>query len=123
MDLSDIAPTSMKVAIRHPGTGKETGLIIDVQSLESPVVQKVRREQRDAVLRTRNRKMTAEEIDEQITDQIVAAIAGWQWNGDASWGGKKLDLTPENVRIVVAAPWVRKQVEEAVADEAGFFSN
>ena len=58
-----------------------------------------------------------------MLDRTIAAIVGWEWQGDASWGGKKLPFNKDNLASVLEAGWVRSQVEEAINDEQGFFSN
>lgn len=124
MDLSAIKPDTLPVEIRHPGTGLRTGLVIECSSLESDAVRRVKRKHMDASLRMRNRKPTASELEDRMLDIYCASVVGWQWNGDAAWtGGKKLDLTPENVRAVVSTPWIRKQIEEAIEDDQAFFSS
>lgn len=124
MNLAEIVPSTIEVEIRHPATGKATGLVITATSLDSEAVKKVKRQHANKMLRNRNRKPTAEEFEESNIDLLVAAIVGWEWKGGAAWtGGKKLDFTPENVRTVLAVGWLKSQVEEAISDEAAFFTS
>ena len=124
MDLSAITPSTIKVEIKHPGTGAPTGLVIECASLESEPVKRVQRAITDKVLRSRNRKPTAEQIEENAVEVIAAAVVGWEWKDGATWeGGKKLDFSLANVRTVVSVPWLRQQLDEALGDEAAFFGN
>lgn len=122
MDLLNIKPATQKVEILHPGTGERTGFVIEVTSLESDAVKKVGRRQTDAMIRKRKQRMSAAEIEANAAERLSAAVVGWEWKGDAAWGGKKLDATKENIATVMETDWVRRQVEEAIGDEAAFFS-
>lgn len=123
MDLSSINLVTQKVAIIHPGKGVETGLIIEVASAESDPVKRVSRRHLDKALRSRDRKVTVEQLEERALELSSAAVVGWEWTGDASMGGKKLEFTPANVATVLKIGWIRSQVEEVMKDEAGFFTN
>lgn len=121
MDLSNIRPATVEVEVKHPGTGLPTGLVLECTSLEAEAVKRVQREITNKALRNRNRKPTAEQLEANAVDMMGAAVIGWKWNGDATWGGKKLDFSPANVRLVIAEGWLRGQLDEALGDEAAFF--
>ena len=123
MDLSAIKPVTIDVRIQHPGTGVETGLVIKIASRQSEAVKTVTRRHLDKHIARRGKKMTIDDLETQNTEILTAAVTGWEWNGDASWGGKKLELTPENVAEILAVEWIRRQIEEATADEADFFTS
>lgn len=124
MDLSTITPSTLKVEIRHPGTGEPTGLVIECVSLQSEQVKRVQRSITDKVLRSRTRKLSAEQIEENAVEVLAAAVVGWEWRDGATWaGGKTLDFSPANVRVVVGVDWLRKQIDEALGDESAFFGN
>ncbi|MGP2493505.1 hypothetical protein ACTDI4_17980 [Mesorhizobium sp. PUT5] len=122
MDLAAIKPNTSKVEIIHPGSGDPTGLVIEVMSQESPAVRKILRRQTDRMIKRRGKKMTAEQIEEDAIERLAASVVGWEWKGNAAFGGKKLDCTPENVATVLGVSWIKGQVQEAVADEAEFFT-
>lgn len=123
MDLSTLAPSTVALDIRNPGTGKPTGIVLHLVSPESDPVKKIKRAHANKLINRRNRKLTADDFEENQIDIIAAAVASWEWKGDAAWtGGKKPDFTPDNVRSVVSTPWIRSQVEEALNDESAFFS-
>jgi len=58
---------------------------------------------------------------------LIAATASWTWGKDASgdeatFEGGKPEFTPDNVsRVYKKLPWIRKQVDEALGDDAEFF--
>lgn len=122
MDLLNIKPATQKVEILHPGTGERTGLVLEVTSMEADAVKRVNRRQMDKALRSRAKKMTAAEIEANATERLSAAVVGWEVTGTANLGGQKMDFTPENVATVMALDWLRRQVEEAIGDDAAFFS-
>ncbi|WAJ30946.1 hypothetical protein [Antarcticirhabdus aurantiaca] len=123
MDLQNIKPATQKVDIRHPGTGAATGLVFEVVSKQSDSVKAVERRQLDKQLRSRAKKATAADFESDMMDRTAAAVVGWEWKGDAAWGGKKLEFTKENVAAVLATSWVRNQVEEVINDDASFFES
>lgn len=123
MDLSAIKPATQKVEIIHPGSARPTGLVIEVTSAESDAVKRVVRRHIDFMIRGRGRKMSADKAEEHMIEKLAAAVVAWEWNGDAAWGGKKLECTPENVSLVLGTEWIRRQVGEVVEDEAGFFTS
>lgn len=78
-------------------------------------------------IRNRYKTVTAEKLEAKALDVLIAATAGWVWGKDASgeentFEGSKPELTPDNVRRVYKKlPWIRKQVDEALGDDAEFF--
>lgn len=124
MDLSTLKPVTIKVDINHPGTGLPTGLVIEVASVETEAVKKMQRKNIDKALRSRNRKLTAEQLEHSNREMVAAAVVSWDWSKDATWvGGKKLEFTFDNVMTVLGADWVYSQVKETVDDNAAFFTS
>lgn len=122
MDLAGIKPSTVDVEIIHPGTGEATGLVITVKSTEDDSVKRLQRSQINRRLKSRDKKLSVEKIEEESNAVICAAVAGWTWGGDAKWNGKKPEFTPENVAEVLAVEWIRKQVKTVLDEEADFFS-
>ncbi len=73
----------MKLEMLHPHTGEPTGLILTLGSAEAPA-----------------------------DDLPLDAVSGWEWQGDANWGGVKLPFTPENLKAVLGV--FAEQIREAV---------
>jgi hypothetical protein len=122
MDISSIAPTVNELKILHPSTAESIGLTIRIQPITSPAVREVQRRITNETLRTKGRGMTAEKMDAHRLDILVAATAGWSWEGDATWNGEKPEATPAAIRKVYKdAPWIKEQVDAALNDEAAFF--
>lgn len=122
MDLSSITPDTLDIEIRHPGTGEPTGLVIKAVSLQSEQVKAVTRRLQNKALRARNKVTTAETIEQNAIEILAAAVVGWTWGGEADWKGKKLEFLAGNVKIVLSEGWLATQVDEALRDEAAFFS-
>lgn len=121
MDISNITASSSSVTIRNPGTAEPIGLTITLRPASSPEVKQVKRRITNDALKSRG-KITAEKVESNNFDVLVAATEGWTWEGDTTWNGEKPEATAENVRKVYKqAPWIKEQVDEALSDDAAFF--
>lgn len=122
VDLSSITATANTVEIRHPATAEPIGLTITLRPPTHPDVKAVNRKLMNETLKARNGKLTAEKLEANSLDRLVAATESFAWSGDASWNGQKLEATRENILTVYTkAPWIKTQVDEALGDEASFF--
>ena len=135
MSLSDLSPKATAeagaaITIRHPKTNLPLGITITVCGTDSETYKKIQRKQLNRRLelsqRSRNKQlaMTAEEIEAESMDVIVACTRSWatgerpeiEFNTD-EW----LPCTPENVRRVYEAlPWMKEQVDQEIGDRANF---
>lgn len=122
MDFADIKASTARVDIRHPATQEPTGLVVWLKPMSDPALKAIQRRFTNEALRHRGMKLTAEKADANRTDILVAAIERWEWNDEAEFNGEKPELTAENVRKVLKVEWVRDQLDEALGDEAAFFS-
>lgn len=123
MDIFSIKPSTATVDIRHPATQEPIGLTIRLLPMSDKAVKAVQRRNANELYRARGMKITAEKAEANRLDILVAAVEGWEWSGDASFNGEKLECTPENVRKVLKVDWLREQVDEALGDDASFFGN
>lgn len=124
MDLSKLASDTQWIDIFVPGTGDKTGLRIEIHSRESDEIKRVQRGWQTKALRGGRNSLTAQQIEQQAIDILVAAVANWDWGDKANWDGKKLEYNPENVSKVFNDPrgaFIRDQVDEAFGNDAGFF--
>lgn len=123
MDLLSIRPNTITVEIKHPATGAPIGLTVECVSMESDEVKAVERQIKNKALRSGRNSVTAEKIDENTVAILSAAIVGWTWSGDASLGSEKNPaLNAANKAKLLSAPWIAKQIDTALGDEAAFFS-
>lgn len=62
-------------------------------------------------------KVTPEDVDEQQLQVIAGCVKSWTLRD----GDKPIDCTKDNVlKVLRAAPWIRGQIEAAMADPARF---
>lgn len=145
-DLSEIVPLERVVKIRHPKTGKDTGLTFSIVSLEDHKLKRIKREITDdrIKLERANKSFTAKEIEDNRFRLIFAAITAWEWGkpiveeavfndkeelvspavyGDqASFEGEQLPFNEQNVqRVFRKLPWIADQLENEISDTKAFF--
>ena len=124
MDISSITASSSTIEIRHPATGEPLGLRITLRPTSSTEVQTVKRRITNESIRMRNKNISAEKLEANGLDILVAMIENMEWEGDTSWHGEKLDATPANIRkLMKEADWIKKQVDDAIGDDAAFFQS
>lgn len=130
MDLGTIRSQNSTVEIVHPGTGKKTGLILELRPMHDDAVKRVTNSIKDHRLKlaARNKNFKAEELESGRFEILSAAIAGWSWGKDddgkeASFAGEQLKYTPVNVRRILEIDWIADQVDEALGDTGRFFQS
>jgi len=122
MDLSKVQiDNSADINITLPD-GTETDIVITVASQDSEQYRKKTLESRNKRMKDLQRgkksQLTAEQLDEGGVDLLVACTIGWQ---NVEKDGKPLEFNDENVRSLYADfPWIKDQVDEAIADRANF---
>ena len=133
MDLSTLEPTpdSVPVQLRHPTTNelmfddatgspdKSKPVTVSIVGMDS---EQFRTRHRAIINRRLNAgkkaKITAEEIEAESIDTIAACITGWQYVG---LDKKALDFSKANAKVLLTRlPWLREQLDEAIADRANF---
>ena len=126
-DLSSLPQRdTVTLDILHPLTGEATGTRVEVASTDSTTYRVAEREQRNRRLQqlqlgNRRVALTAEESEADSLEMLVRCTVSWSGVRE---GGVALPFTPENVRRVYTAyPWLRRQVDEAMADRARFFES
>lgn len=128
MDILAIKPNTITVEIKHPYTGKATGLSVECVSLESDEVKAVERQIKNAAIRSGRNTMTAEKLEQNTVALLSAAIVGWTWGVDADGvqshlgGDEAPRLSAENKGKLLSVPWIAKQIDAALGDDAAFFS-
>lgn len=106
-DLSSITPESRSITITNPKTAEPIGLTITLRPSSSPEVREVQRRMLNENLRNKG-KLTAEKLEANRLDALVAATEGWDWEGDTTWHGEKPEATAQNFRKVYKeARWIR----------------
>jgi hypothetical protein len=114
--------TTARVEIYDPRDGTDTGLWVDVVSVESTKARELQRKVADRRLSRMQRRggrpnLTSSEIEAEAMAMRVACTVKWFM----LWAGKELDCTPENVEMVYTkAPPIRNQVDQSINDIALF---
>ena len=76
---------------------------------------------RDKQLKRRRAMLTGDELQKQQLDITASCVLSWD-GVNADEKGTPLPCTKENViAVLVAAPWIREEVEAAMNDNARFF--
>jgi hypothetical protein len=100
------------------------GLKVECVSLEDDRVKQIERVIKNRALRGGRNTVTAEKIDDNTIEILAAAIVGWEWDGDLTLGDlKNPPLSKINVGKLLAVAWIAKQIDQALGDEAAFFSS
>jgi hypothetical protein len=129
MDLNKLKPVmadeGATMQVRHPETEDAIeGMTITLLGQDSGVYKKILLAKQQAVLSRISKGKKAVDLDaaklgEDTIDDLVKLTVNWE---GFSLDGKKLDATPDNVRMVYAEwNWLREQAQEFVADRAHFF--
>lgn len=123
MDILAIKPSTLFVDIKHPATGAPIGLQVECVSLEDDRVRRVERAIRNKALRGGRNSVTAEKLEDNTVQILIAAIVGWTWNSGLTLGDLSAPpLNPANVEKLLAVGWIAKQIDTALGDEAAFFT-
>lgn len=135
LDLANLAiQTDLphRLQLLHPITGaklfaddsEEKPICILVLSEHSDAYKKAQRMAINRRLASsgtrRGNKMTAEELESDTLESIVACVSGWE---NFAFAGEELAYTPENARKILKDPkfaWIKEQVENCITDSSSF---
>ena len=130
MDISNIAPGTSKVEIKHPATGAPIGLTVELASIYDERFKAVERRITDDVMkkRVRGKVMQADQIDANRNELIAAVIIDWEWgNGPdgkpATFNGDQPKCTPAAKSAILAVGWIRDQIDAKLEETESFFRN
>ena len=122
MDLSKIKPAdTVAIELRNPENDEPIGVTVHLRHKTSREVQSVVNAFQRRAAQQRTRAISPEVMQEFVTDQIVAAVASWEWRGEAHWNGEKPALTEGKLREVLGMEWIRDQLSAGFVDESAFF--
>lgn len=122
LDLTKAANAGAWYALKHPVTSEELPMKIKVLGKDSEKFIQLSEEFRRSSLddlkankTTEQRMASASEYGDKL---LVACTLEWQ---GIELDGKKLDCTPENVKLVYKRfNWIKDQIDTAIADRANF---
>ena len=124
--LNFIPKDTTKVKITHPVTGEQlicddgTEMFIEVYGSDSKRYRKIQADIARDRNNKRNQKLSPEQIDELVTDQLASCIAAWNIEYD---GEKPLYSKDKAIEVLTEVRWIREQVAEAINDRASFLQN
>jgi hypothetical protein len=133
MDLAQLTPVEdgVPMEVVHPETGQvlrdESGQAVTITLLgeDSEVYQSMERASTNRRLkqaqRGRRGGLTAEQLAAEALELVVACTVGWS---GVVFAGGVLAYSEANARkLYTALPWLRRQVEQFIADAANFFGS
>ena len=122
MEIGTIQASDREVELKHPVTEEGLGLFFSLRSPYSDEVKKAEREWLNARLAKKKQSITAEALEAAKEKQIMAAVSGWRFEGDANIGGEKPKFNPAALRELIRKHvWIRQFLDEELGDTAGFF--
>ena len=125
MELTTLTPSERVIDIVHPVTQEPLGIKVTLVSIEDGRLKRIKRKIQDERFRleAKGKHLKSEDVEENSFLILHAAVTGWQWSGDATFNGEKPEYNLKNLKEVLGKlPWMRSQIEEAIADESAFFS-
>ena len=130
LTLKQSAEKGVDVAILHPTTGLPLGITVVVCGSDSETFRAINRKQLNRKLeqqqKQRNRQgaMTAEVLEVESMDVLVACTKSWR-TGDRNQiefdDNEWLECTAENVRrMYEELPWLKEQIDQEIGDRNNF---
>ena len=124
-DLADFKQTladSAWLKILNPKDNSDTGVRFHLAGPDSDVYRRSESAARNRNLsRQTKTRLTAEMIDEQVLEHLLAVTIGWE---GVLYNGQPLEFTADNLRMVYTEArlrFIREQVEAFVGDRQNFF--
>ncbi len=124
MDICELKPVERTIDIVHPKTGEALGITVNIISLNDPKIATLKRriQNQRLDLERRGKGFKADDVEENFTNLLIAAITGWEWKDDATFHGEKPELNEKNIKEVFKElPWFKNQIADAIGDEESFF--
>lgn len=136
-DIATIKTSDLTIEILHPATGEKIGIRVNLVSIDDERLMKQKRAitDRRLYLEARGKTFKAEEIEENKTNLLFAAMTGWDWYAQPAtndmpaieqptFRGSVPDFDRRSVTAVLTElPWFNDQVNEAIGETQAFFGN
>lgn len=125
MELAKLKPNpTLRFEVVHPDPEENpSGFWITLAGMDSPAVKaaqdKVTDKRLAALRKGAQKPLTTAEVEAQALAVLTAAVVAWE---GLTEDGEDVPCTPENVRALLTEhTWVRRQVDEALGNDALFF--
>ncbi len=122
LDVVAAAETGAEIEILHPVTGKELGITITIVGADSERYRKNLRSLANSRLNRKARKTASlEEAEEDGLELLAKATLGWK---GVVVDGAEIPFSPlEAKKLYKRFPWIKEQVDAAIADRRTFLGD
>ncbi|SNS00360.1 hypothetical protein SAMN04488503_2290 [Humidesulfovibrio mexicanus] len=119
LDTKTMADQGVEMEILTVDSGKPTGVFLTLAGYDSDIYRNQERATLNRRLAKKVRKTpTAEDFDDDSMVTLVRCTLGWR---NVEVGGKPLEFTPANVRMVYEQyPEIKRQANAFILDGANF---
>lgn len=123
MDISAIKATSRTFELLHPATDEKVGIRWTLLPDSDPKIKKLQREFQNRQFEKRKMKLSAEQLEANTLETLIAATESWEWYGEEiSFQGEKPEFSEANVRKVLkTVDWIKDQVKDEFNEREAFF--
>lgn len=122
LDLTKASNEGTWYTLKHPSSNEDLPMKIKIIGKDSDKFIKLSEDFRRSTLDDMKNNKTVEqriETSKEYGDNLLIACT-IEWQG-IELDGKKLECTPENVRLVYKRfGWIKEQIDTAIADRANF---
>lgn len=118
LNTVEAAEKGFELELEHPVNGTPLDVFITVLGVDSAEYKKAQHATSNRFLKKKKMKLTSEEFDANALETLVACTTGWR---NMVYEGEELPFTKNNVKMLYTkVPWIREQVDEAIADRSNF---
>jgi hypothetical protein len=122
VDIGSIKASDREIELKHPVSEEGLGLFFSIRSPYSDEVKKAQRAWLNERLAKKKQTLTAEALEAAKEKQIMAAVSGWRFEGDANINGEQPAFSPVALRELIREhEWIRQALDEELGDTSGFF--
>lgn len=119
--LAKAQEDGIDVPILNPENGQPIGLTWRVAGPDSARQRAAMRERYDARVKMKaGTKLSEDELLIESIRYLAASSVSWEWAPGVTWNGEALEFSRENAEMVLKHGFIRRQVDAAAANEAGF---
>jgi hypothetical protein len=131
LNTSAVSENGTAVEILHPTKNIPLGITFFIRGTDSKTFRDITRKQQNRRMEAAKKargslNLTAEEMDAESIEVLVACTASWKTGHEDTIeisDGEFLECTPDNSRRIYADPgfaWLREQVDREIGDRSNF---
>lgn len=128
MDLLSLkAEALLPLRLVHPSTEKYVGVTVNLRGPDSPELKAINKKHREQMLRSGRARPSAEKLDRNGEELLVAAIESWTFEeGDdgerANLGGMENPVCDDKNKLALVKSIFGKQIDDALGNEQAFIT-